>query len=207
MKVYIFGNKGNMGRRYAAILRELGHESYGCDPSAPECSQPLGSFDDYDAYIVATPTSTHLEILSDLLDCNKPVLCEKPFVKNAGIELTLLLKYAEERKMQLSMVSQYDYCILNKEETGLTSYDYYHSGPDGIAWDCINLIWHASGPIELKNESPIWKCQINGESLTLDLVADSYLTMINEWLNRPYEPQYERILKAHQKVEEFIARG
>src|SRR3990167_6033651 len=200
-KVFIFGNKGNMGRRYAAILRDLKHNAVGCDvgDSAAAWSFDYGTSD---AVIIATNTENHVPIARFLVPEKKPVLCEKPITKVIS-ELETLLGHAEKAKMQLSMVSQYDN-LLEKGSTGRTYYNYFKSGNDGLAWDCINIIWHAQGIIELKNESPLWKCAINGKWLSQAWLDQAYITMIANWLNEPYEPQYERILNSHKKVLDYL---
>lgn len=200
-KIFIFGNKGNMGRRYASILKYLGYAAYGIDKNETYSSKNIK---DYDGYIIATDTASHLSILDFFIDCNKPVLCEKPIVTGDMIKLQHFIKQAEASKMQLSMVSQYDFLEDPTSGDGDTSYDFYRSGNDGIAWDCINLIWHARGKIILKNESPIWECQINGMNIDPRDIDYSYLEMIRWWLIHDYEPQYERIIKSHQKVMDYI---
>jgi Oxidoreductase family, NAD-binding Rossmann fold len=202
--MYIFGNKGNMGRRYAAVLKLLEHEAVGGDvgDEVPDDRD----FGNYDGFIIATPTDTHLDYIEFLLKCGKPVLCEKPFTTNAGAQLRNVLQEAKAEKMQLSMVSQYDFLGF-QGSYGPTSYDYYKSGPDGLAWDCINIIRKAKASIRLKNESPIWKCTINGTALCPNMMDQSYIEMIDSWLHKPYEPQYDMILAAHEKVADYLKGG
>jgi hypothetical protein len=206
MKIYIFGNHGNMGRRYAAILRYLGHEAVGGDVGDEVLDDR--EFKDYDGFIIATPTDTHLDYVEFLLKCGKPVLCEKPFIndwRRLGV-LENVITAAEEQKMQLSMVSQYDFIRFDeKPPEGITTYyDFYRSGPDGIAWDCINVMWIATGKVTLKNESPVWKCMINGFNLDIKMMDYAYIEMIESWLKSSYKPQYDRILHSHQKVVDYL---
>ncbi len=205
MKVFIFGNKGNMGRRYASILRYLGHEALGCDLG--DNARNSMAYQQSDYIIVATPTNDHLSLLKFLAHEGKNVLCEKPITKDFD-KLIDFISLAENQKMHLSMVSQYDYMIPNPMDHTydnlLTSYDYFQTGKDGIAWDCINIIWHARSKIKLKNTSPTWRCVINGYPLNRGMVDFSYVEMIENWLSKPYEPQYDRILKSHKKVLDFI---
>lgn len=197
MKVLIIGNKGNMGQRYTAILKHLGHEVLG---------QDLGEeFDDtqVDAIIIATPTSTHLDLISRLIFTSKPVLCEKPFV--SGFDLSRLfsvLNDAKKTMMKLTMVSQYDY--LPDGENGETSYNFYRSGGDSLAFDCINIIKRARGKIKLRRNSPIWKCKLNGKPQSIRMMDHAYIAMLKDWLEKPYEPQYDLILNAHQKVLDYL---
>lgn len=204
MKIYIFGNKGNMGRRYAAVLKLLEHEAVGGDVGDKVLDDR--EFGNYDGFIIATPTDTHLDYIEFLLKCGKPVLCEKPFATNAGAQLRNVLQEAEAAKMQLSMVSQYDFLGF-QGSYGATSYDYYKSGPDGLAWDCINIIRKAKASIRLKNESPIWKCTINGTALCPNMMDQAYIEMIDSWLTKKYEPQYDMILAAHEKVVDYLKGG
>jgi hypothetical protein len=203
MKIFIFGIDGNMGQRYACILRHLGHKPVGVDISP----YPVSNDDliTCDGIIIATPTSTHLQILNEVLKYKKPVLCEKPFINDPSLipDLKNFLDTAKSESAKISMVSQYD--KLKIENWGSrTCYNYYKSGSDGIAWDCINIIWHATGKISLKNESPIWFCIINGRPLRIELMDLAYVQMIEDWLCLPYQPQYERIFKAHQKVVDYL---
>lgn len=205
MKIFIFGNQGNMGKRYTAILKYLGHEPYGMDAGDHYQSHQKKLFRIIDGYIIATPSHTHLSFLEYLVDCQKPVLCEKPIVNDSKLEkLNIFLGSAKRSGMQLSMVSQYDYCIPKFETLGDTSYNFYKSGNDGLAWDCINIIWHAKGRISLSDQSPIWSCKINGRDLDLSRMDFAYIDMIKDWIHKPYEPQYERILNSHKKVLEYL---
>jgi hypothetical protein len=203
MKVFIFGNQGNMGKRYTAILKYLGHEVEGMDIDQPFSAK----YRDCDAIIIATPSHTHLTLLTYLVDFKRPVLCEKPFVTGSQFMpyLAHWLKDAEKSEMRVSMVSQYDYFVEGSyENEGETIYDYFRTGNDGLAWDCINIIWHAQGKIKLLNQSPIWTCQINGAQLDIKQMDFAYVLMIKDWLEKPYEPQYDRILKSHQKVVDYL---
>lgn len=202
MKVFIFGNQGNMGRRYASVLRYLGHEVFGC-----EAGDSMAAWNrDYlesDAIIIATDTPNHMPILNFLVPEGKPVLCEKPF--STEIEkVKEFVEWAEQAEMKISMVSQYDYLLPIHPSHGDTVYDFYRSGKDGIAWDCINIIWHAQGRIFLKNESPVWKCKINGYTINAGQIDYSYVETIETWLKDAYEPQYERILNSHKKVLDYL---
>lgn len=198
-RVFILGNQGNMAQRYTAVLKHLGHEVDGCDtgelPVTTEC----------DAIIIATPTYLHLTHLNHYLYCRKPVLCEKPFINDPEAigYLKYFLKMAQDARMQVSMVSQYDHLVDYAAE-GETLYDYFRSGKDGIAWDCINIIKHAKGKIKLANTSPTWDCQINGVWLNQSDMDWAYVRMIKSWLENPYVPVYDDILNAHQKVLDYI---
>jgi hypothetical protein len=81
------------------------------------------------------------------------------------------------------MVNNYAYyCDGIIETVGDTHYDYYNSGADGLAWDCIQLIHLAkSGVGYLRNDSPIWDCMINGTRLNRELIDMCYVKMIKDF--------------------------
>lgn len=202
-KVYIFGREGNMGSRYAAILRHLGHTVTGNDL---EDDLVEADIMESDAIIIATPTDTHLEFIAHCFDYKKPILCEKPLINHPdNIEnLREFLDLASSEEVKLSMVSQYDYYQVDNINPGLTAYNYYRTGKDGLAWDCINIIWRSKSRVLLNNTSPIWLCSINGTPLRIDLMDYAYIQMIDSWLANPYKPQYQNILDRHLKVLDYL---
>lgn len=199
-KVYIYGYAGNMGQRYRAILGALGHTWMGEDVG----DRSVGTVEESDAIIVATPTDTHVEVLRALKDCGKPVLCEKPITMDVT-ELRALMAELVVAGTKLQMVSQYDY-LIDPKSKGPTFYDYFKSGRDGLAWDCIQIISHAKGEVVLKNESPIWQCQINGKLLDISKMDSAYAAMVRDWLEAPRN-DVSRILDSHQKVVEWLAKS
>lgn len=203
MKIFIFGIKGNMGRRYSAILKYLGYDYDGIDlEDIYDSNRALRHFD---RFIIATPTLTHLDFLDSMIDFRKPVLCEKPIITDSRLNrLEHFVKAAKDSEMKLSMVSQYDHLVVGNKGNSETYYNYFKTGNDGLAWDCINIIWHADGKIHLANDSPVWKCEINGLRLTIDQMDFAYIKMIEKWIEEPYLPQYDRILKSHQKVLDYL---
>lgn len=221
IKVHIHGNRGNMGKRYAAILDYLKIPFGGSDL---DDSPLIGSYKNYTHHIIATPTLTHLKFIRDLYSFRVPILCEKPLFSiyptgkgnlNEKFEkkmedLKYTLSLFQGSGSQLTMIDQYKYALKKKIKSGttlvadLTSYDYYHSGSDKIAWDCINIIGAAVGKIELKAKSPIWKCSINGIKLNLQDINEAYVDMIDDWLYGPYIPQYDSIIDKHQKVLDYL---
>ena len=203
MKVFIYGFNGNMGRRYRAILDHLGHECGGYDFEGGGKRLFYFAPPQADCFLVASPTKTHCEILFDLKDCGRPILCEKPITKSMT-QLEDLIAALKRAGTRLQMVSQYDYLGI-PETAGETLYDYYRHGSDGLLWDCINIIWHAKGEIILGEKSPVWHCQINGKWLNLGDMDRAYVTMLEWWLKDPTEVHYDRILEAHQKVHKLEA--
>ena len=189
-----------MARRYRSILDHLGHAVGGED------IEVLDGFSeaDADAFIVATPTESHAEILHSLKDCGRPILCEKPISKSLT-QLETLLGDLKRVGTRIQMVSQYDY-LIDEGFDGQTEYDYFKSGSDGLYWDCINIIKHARGTVSLACESPVWNCMINGQKLNLGLMDKAYVEMIDHWLRDPTRTDYDGIFKTHKKVHDLEAR-
>lgn len=200
--IFIYGHGGSIGRRYRAVLEHLGHKWAGKDPKS------LGgdSFqkEKADAFIVASPTGTHVEIVSRLLSTGKPILCEKPVCHDA-LSLEKLLQAAAKANAKLQIVSQYDYLVPEHAiDVDNTSYDFYHTGPDGMLWDCYQVVEHAKGKIRLSNKSPIWRCVINGHELDKAKMDEAYVLMVRDFLAAP-RSDLERIRKGHAKVRKVLA--
>jgi hypothetical protein len=174
--VCLVGAKGNMGRRYKSILNHLGVKWYGVDVGyiwPPEVSH----------YIIATPTETHLEMISQIKSHTARILVEKPLCQlSPMLRIQTVREACEKHKNKLYMVNQYAYTP-GIDGIGPTIYDYYNTGKDGIAWDCIQLIHLATGQISLRNKSPVWQCTINGQPLTHEIVDRCYVEMIKDFLS------------------------
>lgn len=191
MKVLLFGADGNMGRRYRAILKHLGHE---CIPIEVGFSwiNFKGLIPAVDKVIIASSTEAHWQNLLELKDAdeNRPggldVLCEKPVVKDVG-QLNRLRELCESAHINLYVVNQYQHLVndlmLGGDAPLNVEYDYWNSGRDGILWDCFQLVALATGGISLKNESPYWKCQINGCRLGIQRMDFAYVDMISDFLH------------------------
>lgn len=191
--INVVGAAGNMGQRYMAILN--------CFPSVIPRPVDLDSWDLFSkkaaGTIIATPTDTHAEVIKKVADMagdSHHMLCEKPIAKDPKV-LAELLRRCEN----LDMVDQYYYALKEEVPGGMTSYNYYHSGPDGLEWDCINIIAKADGPLVLQNSSPIWECRINGYELDLQTVNEAYVDMVQDWLEFGM-PNHEYIVSAHNAV-------
>lgn len=199
MSIMILGAKGNMGRRYAAILKTLKHPVIGFDVESTyqdfKNAIPL-----VDGIIIATPTPTHAHYLTALADSGKPILCEKPLSTNPK-EVRRLMDLYRARKGKLRMVMQYQNMISGAND-GESYYDYYNHGRDGLKWDCIQIIALAKRDFWLGESSPIWKCKINDKKLDIANMDFAYIDEIKHWLSRP--AQDLGYLKAiHDKVAEF----
>lgn len=198
MSVLLMGHLGNMGRRYAAVLDYLEQHWQGYDVREIRTCPPLTNFTHV---IVATPTDTHVKILADLL--NQPhklsILCEKPIARGA------IPAIENPYGHTVAMVNNYNYIDLPPRE-GVTFYDYYNSGSDGLHWDCIQLVHLARGHISLNNKSPVWACTINGARIDRAAIDQSYVDMIADFCG----PQLrlwgiDDIIEAHRKAAALVA--
>ena len=200
MKVLLLGSEGGMGRRYKAILDYL-RIPYSCYDlklfgSLEEAS--LGC----DRAIIATPTNFHAESIVDVLRVlpGKPILCEKPIVKDI-LSLKDILSKCAEAKSDLRMVFQYRKVYKDDGMIGPSHYDFFRHGDDSLIWDCIQIIGLARGTVKLSESSPVWSCAINGQMLKLSLMDWAYIEYVNDWLKSPslcVGPQ--EILEIHEKT-------
>jgi hypothetical protein len=200
--IIVYGAKGNMGRRYMAILKFLGVERFGVDVDTPPESIP---HERAAGYIVATPTESHVRFMRVLLKHRRPILCEKPW----SLSIEEVRKFAwdltdMERRL-VSMVAQYRQLLPRLTGRGPTVYDYYKHGDDGLAWDCIQPIAFSNGPATLREESPIWTCKINGYSLSLGDMDWAYVKDIQGWLSGD-NLDVGFILNAHEKTHEVAEK-
>jgi hypothetical protein len=112
----------------------------------------------------------------------KPILCEKPVVKDT-VTLFQLKQFVETEKVKLFMVNQYAY--FKKEKKGESSYyNYYNTGKDGLYWDCIQIIHLAKSSCKIENTSPIWQCQINGMEYPRSVMDLLYLLMLQDFVGK-----------------------
>ena len=184
MRLGIVGGKGNMGRRYVAICKSenIPYEVIDKDDQPKLCSH----------YLITTPTRTHEKVLDDLClflgdsKAKAKILMEKPvaLVSNLREDLKFIDR-AKGAGHEIYMVNQYAYYSHQLDDTdGPTYYDFYHSGGDGLQWDCIQLIYLArSGVQYLKNESPVWKARINGVPLSRELIDLCYVKMLKDFVS------------------------
>ena len=194
-KIAVIGGDGNMGRRYMTILKFLGVDCYSVDLKNDNAIQG-----DTDGFIVATPTETHYDILWNLREYDKPVLCEKPITKYSA-ELREILSWDD---MKLRMINQYEYYLIGRTYSiysGHTYYNFYHSGTDGAYWDHINIIGLAGSPdkVSIKNDSPLWECWINGIKLSKDFMDYAYVWNLEDWIEK-FDDNKHYIKEAHERV-------
>lgn len=190
-KVAVIGARGNMGLRYAMILKEYCYvdvievdvNNYiTCDLS--KC----------DGFIIATPTENHLIDICVYKQWGKPILCEKPIIKTKA-DYDCLAKVLESG-LDLSMINQYDFLCHGNQ--GHTEYNYFKTGKDGLMWDCINIIGTAKSSYDIKKSSLIWKCILNGDRVNFAEIDKAYINNIKGWVSGWRNTDY--ILEAHSKV-------
>ena len=191
---------GNMGKRYGAICRNLDIDYIAVDEND---EIPL----DKKFYIISTPTDTHTAILQSLIiSVDEPAnfLVEKPISKNPqhlDVCINLIQRYYHNVYM-VNNYAYYDFAL--PKAGGLTVYDYYNSGRDGLAYDCIQLIHLADGEVKLGNDNPIWKCKINGLHMNREKVDWCYIRMIEDFYSegKKYGKLWgvDDIIAAHNKV-------
>jgi hypothetical protein len=185
VKVAIAGCDGNMASRYRTILDFLGNEVKGWDVDA-ELEDIEYMVKWADAFIVCTPTAWHLGSLRQIFrhTTKKPILCEKPVTKDTR-QFEQLTQLVWEHKPELYCVNQYAYLpeIVDGIDGGITLYDYFKHGSDGLRWDCFQLYALARGRVELRHASPVWRCVINGAPISIANMDKAYVDMVIDFLN------------------------
>lgn len=200
--ILLVGSEGSMGKRYQAIFDHLSivYKPYDLH---------VGNLDNLDLIkkvLIATPTNSHYELLKHFIKLGKDILCEKPICKSSK-EVEEILDLAIKHNAKFNMVFQYGEIAFNSENSHqFTYYDYYKTGNDGIYWDCLQIIALASGPIKIKNKSPIWKCEINDNELNIASMDYAYIKFIDKWLKGNLKQDYQWLIDIHKKVEEYEAK-
>jgi hypothetical protein len=201
MKIMLLGGKGNMGQRYAAILRKMQIEPVICDVG----DDPL-LHKDVSGVIVVTPTRQHHESILEVAPLKVPILCEKPVTLEPSTLPDLRDKLKCLGVPSFSMIHQYRH--FETSGTGHSVYNYFKHGNDGLVWDCFQIIALAKETIHLSEESPIWYCVINGTQLDLREMDAAYVVEIAAWVNHVKdgtqpEVGWDYIIASHQKVDMF----
>lgn len=182
-----------MGRRYKAILNYL-HEPFEClDPLLGGPKRPR---EIYDRFIIASPTPTHLAWVCELDEYNKPILCEKPLSKDIDEASTIA-------RCRSPLTMQMQYSRLAQDSLGKSFYNYFHHGQDGLVWDCFQIIALAKSEIELYEDSPVWRCMINGRHILRGHMDFAYVEYVRAWMNGEVQPSKSQLLEWHHKVKEF----
>lgn len=208
--IAIIGANGSMGKRYQAVLKYL-EKPYLCFDIKDERTNVLRACMDATSVILCTPTDTHFEWLDDLISCRvEKILCEKPVTKDLN-ELADIYSRAKLADIDLKMVNQYTYPLLapghDAGSIGDSYYDYFRHGSDGIYWDCMQIIGMANGEIRLSENSPIWRCTVNGVNLKFGRMDQAYIWFINRWLKGELKQSPEYVIDMHKKVYTLIHGG
>lgn len=202
--IVLFGAKGSMGRRYLSILRFLKIPCIAYDRGDFSLEDVVDKLRSSDGAIVATPTDMHLALCSLIAaeTPTVPILCEKPLSKKLG-EVEAILGFPN----RITMMTQYAMLDPSSVDGHETVYDYYDSGKDGLGWDCIQLLGLARGPVDLRAESPVWRCVLNGRRLTLHEVQQAYVEFVDTWMAGKVHQEPDWILLAHEKAAAYAPAG
>lgn len=152
--------------------------------------------------IICTPTDRHVEDVYRAAEFNLPILCEKPLTKDLDLCLEVC-DFAEKIGLPLRMVNQYAHLPGKDMGEGISYYNYWNHGKDGLAWDCISIVGLARGQVQLREDSPVWVCGINGAGHYSSEMDYAYVDMLKSWLGGDtYGVPYIRA--AHTKVAAYL---
>lgn len=202
IKVLVIGSEGSMGKRYQAILNSMRFK-YDCvDPLRKDDNISM-FMNEYTHFIVASPTDTHYEWLTKLIPLDKPILCEKPIVKDTK-EWMELHYLKDTSNLDIDVMLQY-MCIATKgSRSSHSEYNYFRTGPDSLVWNCTQTIGlsYSNTEITIKDTSPIWTCKVNGEVLNISSMDWAYMKYLSDWL-RGERTSWKFIQNVHNRVFEF----
>lgn len=192
-----------MGKRYQAILKYQDVPFECLDLDNLEDGPALLS--KAEKIIIATPTDTHLNLISMVAPYKVPVLCEKPITKSRD-ELLHLEQIAKTHSLNLTMMMQYS--ELPGFAFGPQSYyNYFRHGNDGLIWDCMQIIVLHKGRHEdlvLHEKSPVWECKINGRWVDLREMDLAYIDFVSKWLTKlKTSHSMEYLIQIHDKVRAY----
>ena len=175
MQILLIGGYGSIGRRYAAILKNLKANFDIYDITVR--TEP--KFEKYDAFIIASPTDTHLDYLKKLQVYQRPILCEKPVSKTPGDIPEIDNAF---------VVCNYFYVaqMLNIQPPYKIFYDFYNTGKDGMYWDCCQLIY-MDPKMKLRMNSHRWNLNINDNWIKFRNLEEAYFRMISDFIYGKYE--------------------
>lgn len=179
-KILLVGHKGSIGKRYGAILTHLNQKWTGLD---------IGSEDpglDFTHVIIATPSETHLSLTQKYSERSN-VLVEKPLTTS---NLELVEWQAFKPKHPVFMVNNYSFLNTNPgfpPRVDKLEYNFYHTGKDGTALDCIQLLYLAhkiGAELEVFKTSPIWELWVNDKlKVPYEWIEWSYVQMMNAFIS------------------------
>lgn len=196
MSIVLIGSEGSMGKRYQAIFRYLGikFQSFDAHHGLRLVTQAVSKAE---GVVIASPTATHAQYIRALAPLRKPILCEKPVMKDLA-ELRECLAQLRDAGTPFRMMLQYS-MLVQPNRIGRSFYNYFRHGSDGLIWDCLQVIALARGPCALKEESPVWSCMINGQRLNIAHMDAAYIAYIQKWLRDPSQ-DLEGIYAIHERV-------
>lgn len=200
MKTLVIGHKGSMGQRYCAILKHLKIPFCGVDKDVTS-SEVLKLAEHSKNVIICTPTESHYFWAKKLIPMNKNILCEKPITKSLE-ELTHIFDLVSDHKSLFTMTMQYKE-LVKDFSVGTSEYNYFRTGKDGLAWDCLQIIGLARGPFVIDNKSPIWKCKINGIRLNLSDMDLAYVNYTRKFLFTKKSHDLDFLFEVHRKTNEL----
>lgn len=198
--ITIIGANGVMGRRYQAILKHLGKSYKGLD-----LGDDMHQMNKATKIIVATPTDTHDEVISQInnLKTDVDILCEKPITKN---DIKKTYKQCEDSGNRLFCVNQYQYFFPHQrpEPNPVSMYDYFNHGKDGLHWDCFQIYALAKGSVTLGETSPFWKCVINDFRYDIAQMDIAYVAMIQDFLGpKKHMWPKELVIETTEKIKKL----
>lgn len=203
MSVLLVGANGSMGQRYQAILKFLDVDCVPMDKQHDEIALKYQA-GKADAIILATPTGTHCKFIEKFAQFNVPILCEKPLSKNKD-ELIDILHLASINNLPLSMMLQYE-ILDDAYGEGLSYYNFFRHGSDGLYWDCLQIIGLARGEVLIHENSPVWTCRLNGKSISLSDMDLAYVKFVENWMRSPYQ-DLGKIKDIHFKTAEMAGES
>lgn len=194
--ILIVGGLGNMGKRYRLILESLGKSTCVVD-KMHDYKTILDLAMQSDGIIIATPTDTHIDFINLFAPLGKPILCEKPLCKDLDV-LQKTFNNLKKYNTPFSMILQYGE-LVDPNSTGVSSYNFFRHGSDGLFWDCIQIIGLAKGIVGVSEKSHIWKCEINGKKINVADMDYAYERFIFNWLLKPSQ-DLDMLFNMHKKV-------
>ena len=198
-KVGVIGHKGNMGRRYMAILRELGLT---ITPGIDVCEVPDLHDGDPMAYcdgvIIATPVAEHYHGIKYSMLRGQYVLCEKPLYASTYDY------YEHQDSDHLRMVCNWGFLDAMTAPPGQNRIRYtrYWAGPFSPAENLMQPIYYAHlDHWSYHTHSTTQVAEVNGHIITAHDIDISFYNMIRTWLQDPLHP---KLLTPHQAKEAHI---
>jgi len=168
-----------MGRRYDQILQKMGVSFRSADAEFD------GDVDGITKVIIATPTATHRHYIEFFNERKIEILCEKPVVKSVD-EICALEKLV---RVPFRWVCNWRFVYpsgIYYSDTCAIDYHNSRTGDDGLAWDCIQLIYLANNfHIKLDNKADSFRCTIDDFQVSLEDIEVSYERMIGYWISKP----------------------